>query len=95
MLSALIIRSLILAGDEECAIGAVDWLDIWVACASATGTKQCAMDRSLHQAASAHTLIFGGRTSAVMVTGWLLPAVGTVGVPCDVGSGTGGLGLGS
>ena len=53
------------------------------------------MDGSSRQAASAHTLIFGGRTSAVMVTGWLLPAVGTVGVPCGVGFGTGGLGLGS
>ena len=31
----------------------------------------------------------------MMVTGWLLPAVGTVGVPCGVGFGTGGTGLGS
>ena len=31
----------------------------------------------------------------MMVTGWLLPAVGTVGVPCGVGVGAGGLGLDS
>ena len=30
-----------------------------------------------------------------MVMGWLLPAVGTVGVPCGVGGDTGGLGLDS
>ena len=95
MWRASIIRSLSSPGEEGCVIGAVARFDIWIACVLATGTKQCAMDRSSPQAASAHTLIFGGRTSAVMVTGWLLPAVGTVGVPFGVGFGTGGLGLGS
>ena len=56
----------------------------WVAWALATGTKQRGMDRSLHGAASAHTFMFRGRTSDVMVTG-LLPVVGTVGFSCFVG----------